>query len=122
MRAMTLTKESLILIGICIVDLVSTLFLLNTRAALEGNPLMAFYLSYGIGAFIMAKLTLVVLPVFIVEWSRQFRPKFVRSMLRAAIVAYLAAYLVMFVSVNMGFLIDGMFSMPHQVVEQTRAF
>ena len=115
---MTITRESLILISICILDLVSTLFLLNTRGVFEGNPLMSFYLNYGIGAFILAKLTLVVLPLFVAEWSRQFKPKFVQVMLRATIVAYLASYLVLFLIVNMGFF----YNLPYQDITQTHTF
>jgi hypothetical protein len=99
---MTLTRESLILMVICAVDLVSTVLMLNTRAAFEGNPIMSYYLRYGIGTFILMKLTLVLLPLFIVEWYRQFRPQFVRLMLRTAIATYLGIYLVLFLIVNVG--------------------
>ena len=97
---MTLTRESQVLIVICILDLASTLFLLNTTGVREGNPLMSFYLRYGVAVFVMAKLSLVVLPLFVAEWSRQYRPQFVRLMLRAAIAVYLGLYLAVFLSVN----------------------
>jgi len=97
---MTLTKESLLLIGICTVDLASTLLLLNKGGATEGNPLMSFYLRYGIGTFVMVKLTLIFLPIFIAEWGKQYRPRFVRFMLRATIAAYVGAYLLVFLAVN----------------------
>lgn len=98
---MTLTRESLLLIGICIVDLATTLLLLNTKSAAEGNPLMSFYLKYGIGTFVMVKLSLIFLPIFIAEWSKQYRPKFVRFMLRATIATYLGVYLLLFLSINL---------------------
>ncbi len=99
---MKLTRESMILIALCVVDLVSTLILLRTNAAREGNPLMAFYLRYGVGTFVLMKLTLIFLPVFVAEWSKQYRPRFVRTMLRAAIVTYAAMYLVLFLTINVG--------------------
>ena len=99
---MTLTKESMVLMAICAFDLTSTLLLLNTNRASEGNPLMSFYLSYGIGTFVLMKLTLIFLPIFIAEWSRQYRPRFVRFMLRTAIAGYLGIYLVLFMTVNVG--------------------
>ncbi len=99
---MTLTRESLLLILICMVDLASTLYLLKTDGASEGNPLMSFYLKYGVGTFVMMKLTLVILPLFIAEYSRQYRPKFVRFMLRATIAAYVGIYLALFLTVNVG--------------------
>lgn len=99
---MTLTKESMVLMAICVLDLASTLILLNARQATEGNPLMSFYLKYGVGTFVLMKLTLVLLPIFIAEWSRQYRPRFVRFMLRAAIVGYLGTYLLLFMTINVG--------------------
>jgi hypothetical protein len=98
----TLTRESMVLIAICAADLLSTLFLLQSHGAGEGNPLMAFYLRYGVGTFVMMKLTLMVLPVFIAEWSKQYRPKFVRLMLRTAIVTYVGTYILLFLTVNIG--------------------
>ncbi len=99
---MTLTKESMVLIVICAVDLVSTLLMLNTSSAFEGNPIMSYYLRYGVGTFVLMKLTLVLLPLFVVEWYRQYRPRFVRLMLRTAIFTYLGVYLVLFLTVNVG--------------------
>lgn len=95
-----LTRESQILITLCIVDLVTTLVFLRTDRATEGNPLMAFYLRYGVGTFVLAKLSLIFLPVFIAEWSRQYRPRFVKAMLRGAIAAYAGVYLLLFLTIN----------------------
>jgi len=100
---MTLTRESMVLMAICLIDLASTLLLLHTHSASEGNPVMGYYLNYGIGIFVLMKLALVALPIFIAEWSRQYRPKFVRLMLRAAIATYVGVYAVLFLLVNMGF-------------------
>lgn len=97
---MRLTRESLLLIGICTADLASTLLLLDGGGAIEGNPLMSFYLRYGIGTFVMVKLSLVFLPIFIAEWGKQYKPRFVRNMLRVTIAAYLGMYLLVFLSVN----------------------
>lgn len=99
---MTLTKESMVLIAICALDLCTTLFLLGTKAATEGNPIMAFYLNFGIGTFIMMKITLVSIPIFVFEWCRQYKPAFVRLMLRTTIAVYLAIYLSLFLVVNVG--------------------
>lgn len=97
---MTLTRESIFLIGICTADLISTLFLVGGGTAAEGNPLMAFYLKYGLGAFVLVKLSLIFLPIFIAEWGKRYRPRFVRNMLRATIALYLAMYLLVFVGIN----------------------
>ena len=99
---MTLTRESKVLIAICVLDLASTLLFLRHSGALEGNPLMSFYLKYGVGTFVIVKLALIILPVFVAEWSRQYRPQFVRFMLRIAIAAYVGAYMVVFLTLNVG--------------------
>ena len=99
---MTITRESVVLIAICAFDLASTLLFISTQKASEGNPIMSFYLKYGIGTFVLMKLVLVLLPIFVAEWSRQYRPRFVRFMLRTAIVSYVGIYLALFMSVNVG--------------------
>ena len=99
---MTLTRESMLLIGIAILDLAVTLLLLGADVASEGNPLMAYYLQYGIGTFVMVKLSLIFFPIIIAEWSKQYKPRFVRFMLRAAIATYLGVYVVLFLSINVG--------------------
>jgi hypothetical protein len=104
MDVMTVTKESLLLIGICTADLASTLLLLHGGGAMEGNPLMSFYLRYGIGTFVMVKLSLVFLPIFIAEWGKQYKPKFVRMMLRATIATYLGMYVLVFLTVNVSWI------------------
>ncbi|MDO8681906.1 MAG: DUF5658 family protein [Armatimonadota bacterium] len=98
---MTLMRESWILIAICMADLLTTLGLLADKNVFEGNPLMKFYLDLGVGMFIAVKLILVVMPLFLAEYSKQFSPVFVRSMLRLAIVVYIGAYTLLFAGVNL---------------------
>ena len=97
---MALMWESLLLMAIGLADLAYTLVLLKGRTAIEGNPLMSFYLGYGVAAFVIAKLTLLLFPVFIAEWSKAYKPKFVKWMMRGAIAAYIGTYVILFVSVN----------------------
>lgn len=117
---MTLTRESLILIGICILDLSSTLLLLNTNTASEGNPLMSYYLKQGVGTFVMVKLTLIFLPIFIAEWSKKYRPKFVRFMLRATIAIYLGMYLLLFLMVNVAPVVANIVNPAHSEAQQVQ--
>ena len=104
---MTLTKESIVLVGIATFDLAVTLLLLGSGVAYEGNPLMAYYLRYGVGTFVMVKLSLIFFPIVIAEWSKQYKPRFVRLMLRATIATYLGAYIVLFLTVNVGEVLSG---------------
>ena len=97
---MPLMKESLILIAIGLTDLAYTLFVTRNAGAVEGNPIMSYYLQLGVGAFVVVKLGLLFLPIFIAEWSKHHKPQFVKVMMRAAIAAYLGSYILMFVIVN----------------------
>ena len=96
----SLSIESMILCGICLADLSSTIFLVSYRGAIEGNPLMSYYLEHGIPTFIIAKLTLFALPLFILEWARRHRPRFAILASRACIGLYLAAYVCTVVQLN----------------------
>jgi hypothetical protein len=93
LRKVTISRESYLILAICCADLASTIYLVNYQNACEGNPLMSYYLQQGIGMFIVMKLVLCVLPLFLVEYARRFRPRFATIGLRAVISGYLLAYL-----------------------------
>lgn len=93
--------ETYALAAICLLDLVTTLFWVSYRNASEGNPLMAFYLrNGGTAGFILAKIVLCAMPLFVVEWARRARPRFVQWGLRFGIAAYLTLYGLGVVHVN----------------------
>ncbi len=96
MKHLKLATESYIILVICLCDLVATIWLVATHRAIEGNPVMAFYLDRGWDVLIGAKLLLVVFPIFIAEWGRRYRPRFVRRMLRLTIAMYLGIYALSF--------------------------
>ena len=89
---MRIARESWILGGICLADLVYTVWLLAHGAAVEANPVLAYYLGHGMLAFVAAKLLLIVGPIAGVEWVRRRRPRFVERMLRVGIALYLLCY------------------------------
>lgn len=90
---MKIARESWLLIGIGVADLISTLFFVLCRGGKEANPLMNFFLAQSVVAFIMAKILLFMFaPLAVLEWARRRRPQFVRAMTRLAIFAYLGAY------------------------------
>src|ERR1041385_5882250 len=93
--------ESVLLAGICVFDLASTMWLIGNGAARESNPILAFYLYRG-GAvsFAAAKLLLFLGPLFLLELIRQQRPQFVRTLLRVGIVLYIAIYVLGSLAVN----------------------
>ena len=117
---MTITKESMILIFICMADLVSTITLISPHHAIEGKILMAYYVRHGVGTLIMVKLLLMCLPIFVAEWSRQYRPRFVKLMLRAAIGIYVGSYILVFLTVNVAPAVAQAVTHSQSLVQQAR--
>ncbi|HET6454669.1 MAG TPA: DUF5658 family protein [Armatimonadota bacterium] len=97
-KRFALAKESYIILVICLLDMALTGWLLHTKRAIEGNPIMSFYLQDGIGMMIAAKLVLIAMPLFIAEWARRYRPRFVHRALRIAIAIYISLYLIAFLN------------------------
>jgi len=92
-RNFALSPESWVLLFICLADLASTIFLVNSRDAVEANPLMAFYLEHGgTFGFALAKITMLAMPLAVAEWARRKRPRFVQQALRFTIMAYVVSY------------------------------
>lgn len=89
---MNLAGESYVFAGVCLLDLLFTAWLVSTGRAVEGNPVMAYYLSRGWPALIAAKTTMVALPLFVIEWASRYHPVFARRMLRVGIGVYLGLY------------------------------
>lgn len=87
-----ISHEGIALIAIFIADLVLTIVLVRWYGAREGNPLMAYCLSFGIAAFALAKTIMSGIPLMLLEYARRSRPNFVRNCMRGAICAYLAMY------------------------------
>ena len=95
-----ISRESWIIAAICVADLLSTLIFVNYHGAREGNPLMDFYLQKGVIPFVLAKCTMFLFPIAIIEWARRHNPDFVRRMARFAIAAYIGLYLVVVAKQN----------------------
>jgi hypothetical protein len=95
-----ISRESWIIAAICVADLVSTLIFVHHHGAREGNPLMDFYLQKGVIPFILAKCTMFLFPIVIIEWARRHNPDFVRRMARFAIAAYIGLYVVVVAKEN----------------------
>jgi hypothetical protein len=87
-----LAWDSLLLFGICMLDMLSTLYWVNAHVAVEMNPYMNFWLRHGYAAFCLAKIS-SFLPLLIVAAAyRERRPRLIRHALRGSIVLYLAIY------------------------------
>ena len=84
--------ESYLLLLITVLDIIFTRWAVRTGRAVEGNPIMAYYLSKGWIDLIVVKIGIVVMAIIIAEWARSYHPEFVRWMLRFAAVSYLVMY------------------------------
>jgi len=95
-----ISKESLVLIAICILDTAITAVLVATGRAEEANPLMAQCLRQGIAHFCLVK-ALTVLPLIVVAESyRRQNPVFVKKVIRIGIGVYLGLYFGLLAVVN----------------------
>jgi hypothetical protein len=97
---LTISRESLGLIGICVADTLLTLLLLGLGLAKEANPLMAFLLDFGVSAFCFVKLGTVLALVLLAEWYKRQNPAFVRQALRLGIIVYIGTYFGTLLAVN----------------------
>lgn len=91
---MSLSRASLVIAGIGIADLVSTLLLRSNFGAAEANPLFRWYLEWGVGWFVVTKLTLVAAPIFLLEYARARKPRFTVNAMRLVVAAYVMLYVV----------------------------
>lgn len=84
--------ESLILTGICVADMLSTLHWVHNHAATEMNPWMALWLQHGDWAFCLMKLMSFLPLLAICAYYRPTRPRLVSAALRATIILYILVY------------------------------
>ena len=94
MKYRRIAPESWIILTVGMIDLVTTLILIGTHGAREANPIFQRYLEHGVADFVLAKLALLLGPLFILEFARRQRPRFTSLASRFAIAAYLVIYVV----------------------------
>ncbi len=97
----TLSRESIVLMLICLADMFSTLIFVCTGHAVEHNPIMAACLNRSAALFLVVKTASFVPFIAIIEWYRRRKPVFARLASRTAIVLYLFVYLILCVRVNL---------------------
>ena len=94
------STESLILVAICLVDMLSTLFFVLRGYAVEQNPLMAGCLRHSVTAFVLVKLVSFVPFIVAVELYRRRNASFARLACRSAIALYLVALVALTLGTN----------------------
>ena len=87
-----LTWESVTLFGICVADMVSTLYWVHTNAATEENPWMSLWLGHGDFAFCAMKLISFLPLLAVCAHYRPTRPRLIAISLRGTIALYLLLY------------------------------
>ena len=92
--------ESRILALFCLVDLVLTLWIVESGLGVEANPIMRFYYDISPLAFALAKTFLCLAPILFLEQLYDRNPRFIRGVLRAGTAAYASIYLIGMAAVN----------------------
>jgi hypothetical protein len=95
-----LSNYTFLLGAVGLVDLVTTLYMLEHGDSGEANPLMAPLLAHGVAVLIATKLGLTLVPLSYLEWARHRRPAFVLGAQRAAVAGYLFLYCLGIARVN----------------------
>jgi len=96
----SISRESIVITVLCILDLVTTAVLLVVGLAEEGNPLMAYCLRHSMATFCLVKLGTVSALIGLAEWYRKQNAEFVRRIMRAAIAAYVLLYFGLLFAIN----------------------
>lgn len=91
-RRREVLPESLGLAMLCLIDMILTLWVVESGLAIEANPIMRFYYDISPLAFAMAKTFLFVGPLFVLERLHERNPRFIRGLLRVAVVLYATLY------------------------------
>jgi hypothetical protein len=91
-RVQGVSLETILLLVVCTLDLVSSAWLFHHGLAREANPLLRGFAEAGVAPFAMAKAASFVPGLFAAEWYRRMRPGFVILMLRTVLVVYLLIY------------------------------
>ena len=93
--------ETIILTVIGCLDLLSTVYFVATRQAVEANPLFGLLLNVtGPWGFVLFKALFLGIPLTIAELARRHNEPFVRSALRMGIILYLGLYAIAFARSN----------------------
>jgi hypothetical protein len=89
------SRETVVLFSICLLDALTSAYLFHHQLAVEGNPVLRGAAEAGMFAFLSAK-TVTFLPALVfAEWYRRRRPGFVEPLLRWAAGVYVAAYVIL---------------------------
>lgn len=102
-RSFRILPANLLLLVVGMVDLLTTIFWLQTGRIVEANPVMAALLHGGLGLFVGVKLATLVAYLGVMEWYRRHRnPVFARVVGNITLFGYIGIYAISFCCVNYG--------------------
>ena len=84
-----IARETKWIFCIGIGDLLFTLWAVCGGHAEEANPIAAAFLSRGVACFVLFKASMLLVPLYILEWARRYNPVFVRACSRVCAFCYL---------------------------------
>jgi hypothetical protein len=85
-------RETLILLLISYVDMMTTLYWVSTGAAVEANPLLQWTFEHHPVAFVIVKMLATLPAIVLAPKLAQKHPTFTIWLLRAVIAAYIGVY------------------------------
>ena len=93
--------ETVLLMVIGCLDLLSTVYFIATKQAVEANPIFGVLLHVtGPWGFVLFKALFLAIPLTVAELARRHNEPFVRSALRMGIILYLGLYAIAFARSN----------------------
>jgi len=95
-----LTRGSMVLLFICTLDMLTTLYFVTHGMAVEVNPLMNAFFKISPLAFVMAKLVSFVPFIIAIELYKKYNARFTSIATRFTIVAYSVIYVIATVGAN----------------------
>jgi hypothetical protein len=93
MKTLKLMRETYVMGAVCLLDLILTLWLIQTGRAVEGNPVMQAALGMGIFYFILVKCVYTFAPLGLLEMVGRRYTDLVRRYLRLGIAIYVCMHL-----------------------------
>ena len=97
----SISTDSIVLAGICWLDTVITAVLIASGRCTEANPILQFYLQWGLGVMCCIKVASFTVPLAALEWYRRRKPGFGAGIVRATTLLYLVCYFTAAAVVNL---------------------
>lgn len=95
-----LSRGSMILMALCTLDMLTTLYFVTHGMAVEFNPIMDAFFKISPMAFVAGKLISFVPFIVAIEMYKKHNARFTSMATRFTIVAYSLVYVIATISVN----------------------